>query len=235
VNRLALDPKLKGDLPEMPEEGSLLPETYTFQLGATRQQIVDQMMAAQKKLLARVWESRQQGLPLKTPQELVILASIVEKETGVGSERPHVASVFINRLNKAMRLQSDPTIIYGIFGGKGKPAGRPIYKSEINKPTPYNTYVIDALPPTPIANPGKLALEAVANPLPTNDFYFVADGTGGHAFASTLDEHEANVRRWRVIEAKMKAEAVAAEAEETGTESGAPQIRGTTAGNGVDN
>jgi UPF0755 protein len=130
----------------------------------------------------------------------VTLASIVEKETGIAEERPLVAAVFINRLNKGMRLQSDPTILYGLFGGKGRPADRPIYQSDIQKPTPYNTYVIDGLPPTPIANPGRAALEAVANPVKTDDLYFVASGDGGHVFAETLEEHNKNVARWRALQ-----------------------------------
>src|SRR5690606_38500035 len=145
---------------------------------------------------------RDPDLMLKTKEEFVTLASIVEKETGKDDERARVASVFLNRLSKGMRLQSDPTIIYGLFGGDGKPADRPIYKSDIQKETPYNTYVIKGLPPTPIANPGRAALEAVANPWRTDDLYFVADGTGGHAFAATLEEHNANVRRWRKLEAE---------------------------------
>jgi UPF0755 protein len=137
---------------------------------------------------------------------MVVLASIVEKETGVPDERAHVASVFLNRINKGMRLQSDPTIIYGLFGGDGKPTDRPIFQSDLKKETPYNTYVIKGLPPTPIANPGRDALEAVANPWKTQDLYFVADGTGGHVFASTLEEHNANVKRWRKLEADKGAD-----------------------------
>ncbi|MBT9368458.1 endolytic transglycosylase MltG [Rhizobium sp. CSW-27] len=200
--RLAGDPVLEGDLPqEQPPEGSLRPDTYKFSRGTKRSEILAQMRAAQERLVDQIWEKRDPDLPIKTKEEFVILASIVEKETGKDDERAHVASVFINRLNKGMRLQSDPTIIYGLFGGAGKPADRPIYKSDLDKQTPYNTYQIKGLPPTPIANPGRAALEAVANPWRTKDLYFVADGTGGHVFAATLDEHNANVRRWRKIEA----------------------------------
>lgn len=216
-DRLRADEMLEGDLPEeMPPEGALLPETYKFSRGTTRAEIVDQMASAQTRALAGVWARRAPDLPLETPEELVILASIVEKETARADERPRVAGVFINRLNRGMRLQSDPTIIYGIFGGAGKPADRPIYRSDIDKPTPYNTYTIDGLPPTPIANPGREAMEAVANPSRTNDLYFVADGTGGHAFAETLDEHNSNVARWRRLEAEKAAEAAASEEQPAG-------------------
>ena len=164
-------------------------------------------MNDQKKLVEDVWARRQPNLPVKDVNEFVTLASIVEKETGKADERPRVAGVFINRLNKGMRLQSDPTIIYGIYGGRGKPADVPIRKSDLEKQTPYNTYQIDGLPPTPIANPGKDALEAVANPSQTEDLFFVADGTGGHVFAATLDEHNENVARWRKVEAKAAEDA----------------------------
>ncbi|MCB1457829.1 MAG: endolytic transglycosylase MltG, partial [Nitratireductor sp.] len=178
--RLAENEVLTGDLPaELPPEGSLLPDTYPFQRGAKREDVIAQMRRAHDKLLAEIWERRTEGLPVKTPEELVTLASIVEKETGKADERPRVAAVFINRLNKGMRLQSDPTILYGLFGGEGRPADRPIYKSDIEKPTPFNTYVINGLPPHPIANPGRAALEAVANPSRTDELFFVADGTGG--------------------------------------------------------
>jgi UPF0755 protein len=172
------------------------------------------MHAAQQKTIDQIWEKRDPDLPVKTKAEFVVLASIVEKETGKDDERAHVASVFINRLNKGMRLQSDPTIVYGIFGGEGKPSDRPIYKSDLTKQTPYNTYQIKGLPPTPISNPGRAALEAVANPWRTNDLYFVADGTGGHVFAATLEEHNANVRRWRRIEAERSTGNAAARGEE---------------------
>ncbi|MBO3759694.1 endolytic transglycosylase MltG [Ciceribacter sp. L1K22] len=201
--RLANDEILEGEVPEdLPAEGSLRPDTYKFSRGTTRGEIVQQMLAAQQRLVDDIWERRDPDLPIKTKEEFVILASIVERETGKDDERAHVASVFMNRLSKGMRLQSDPTIVYGLFGGDGKPSDRPIYQSDLKKETPYNTYVIKGLPPGPIANPGKAALEAVAQPWKTEDLYFVADGTGGHAFAATLDEHNANVRRWRKIEAE---------------------------------
>lgn len=199
--RIAQNDILVGDMPAvLPAEGSLMPDTYPFQRGTKRSEILDLMKRSQMQFLQEVWSRRIDGLPVKTPSELVILASIVEKETGKADERPHVASVFINRLNKGMKLQSDPTIIYGIFGGKGKPKERPIYKSDIEKPTPYNTYTISALPPGPISNPGRASLEAVANPSRTDDIFFVASGNGGHIFAKTLKEHNANVKRWRDIE-----------------------------------
>nr|WP_210276734.1 MULTISPECIES: endolytic transglycosylase MltG [unclassified Rhizobium] len=206
-DRMLDDPVLEGDLPAaLPSEGSLRPDTYKFSRGTKRSEIIDQMAAAQQKLVDQIWERRDPSLPLKSKQEFVTLASIVEKETGVPDERAHVASVFLNRLGKGMRLQSDPTIIYGLFGGGGKPSDRPIYQSDLKKETPYNTYVIKGLPPTPIANPGKDALEAVANPWKTQDLYFVADGTGGHVFAATLEDHNANVKRWRKLEADKGAD-----------------------------
>lgn len=205
--RLKDDPVLEGDLPgDLPVEGTLMPDTYKFSRGTKRTDILHQMQDAQKALIDQIWERRDDDLPIATREEFVTLASIVEKETGRADERSRVASVFLNRLDKGMRLQSDPTIIYGIFGGDGKPADRPIYQSDLEKQTPFNTYVIKGLPPTPIANPGRAALEAVANPSRTTDLYFVADGTGGHVFAETLDEHNQNVRRWRKLEAEKAAE-----------------------------
>ncbi|MCO6186523.1 endolytic transglycosylase MltG [Rhizobium sp. L1K21] len=204
--RLAADDMLDGSLPsELPPEGSLRPETYKFTRGTTRAEIVAQMSRAQSDLVDDIWSKREEGLPIQTKEEFVTLASIVEKETGKADERSRVAAVFLNRLNKGMRLQSDPTIIYGLFGGDGKPADRPIYQSDLKKETPYNTYVINGLPPTPIANPGRASLEAVANPSHTNDLYFVADGTGGHVFSDNLDDHNANVKRWRKIRAEQEA------------------------------
>ncbi|APO67044.1 YceG-like family protein [Rhizobium gallicum] len=206
-NRMSGDTVLEGELPTaLPTEGSLRPDTYKFSRGTKRSEIIDQMAAEQKKLVDQIWEKRDPSVSLKSKEEFVVLASIVEKETGIPDERAHVASVFLNRLAKGMRLQSDPTIIYGLFGGDGKPADRPIYLSDLKKETPYNTYVIKGLPPTPIANPGRDALEAAANPWKTADLYFVADGTGGHVFAATLEEHNANVKRWRKLEADKGAD-----------------------------
>jgi UPF0755 protein len=199
VGRLYENGILSGDILETPREGTLLPDTYKFERGTTRQQIINSMQAAQRQALTQIWQRRSSELPIKTPQELLILASVVEKETGRADERTRVAGVFINRLMKRMKLQSDPTIVYGLVGGKGT-LGRGIMRNEIETPTPYNTYVIEGLPPGPIANPGRAALEAVANPSRTKDLYFVADGTGGHAFAETYDQHQRNVARWRQIE-----------------------------------
>lgn len=208
--RIADEQALSGDMPStMPPEGSLAADTQRFTRGEQRKTIIAKMEAQQKALIEEIWAKRSPDLPLADVNEFVTLASIVEKETGINDERPRVAAVFLNRLKKKMRLQSDPTIIYGIFGGAGKPADRPIYQSDIDKPTPYNTYVIRGLPPTPIANPGRAALEAVANPAQTEELYFVADGTGGHVFAKTLDEHNKNVARWRALQ-KEQAEGAAA-------------------------
>ena len=182
-----------------------MPETYKFTRGATRQQMLDQMQRAQTRARRRTsGRGARRACRSTTPEEFVTLASIVEKETGRADERPRVAAVFINRLREGMRLQSDPTVLYGLFGGAGRPADRPIYQSDLDKQTPYNTYQITGLPPTPIANPGRAALEAVANPSRTNDLYFVADGTGGHAFAATLEDHNRNVARWRQIQAEQR-------------------------------
>ena len=215
--RIAAIEELDGEMPtELPPEGSLAADTLRFTRGAKRQDLIAKLVADQEALVQRIWEGRQEGLPLDDINEFVTLASIVEKETGRADERPRVAAVFINRLKRGMRLQSDPTIIYGLFGGKGRPTDRPIFKSDIEKPTPYNTYVIDGLPPGPIANPGRAALEAVANPSATNELYFVADGTGGHVFASTLEEHNENVARYRAFQKKQQEEA--AKATEAGAE-----------------
>ncbi|MFG1479257.1 endolytic transglycosylase MltG [Xanthobacter sp. V4C-4] len=199
VQRLMANDMLTGT-PVVPLEGTLLPETYRITRGMSRDELLRQMADAQQKLVKGLWEKRAPDLPLRSPQELIILASIVEKETGEPDERDKVAAVFVNRLNKKMRLQSDPTIIYGLVGGKGA-LGRPISRTDIVSPTAYNTYAVDGLPPGPISNPGREALAAVANPASTRDLYFVADGTGGHAFAETLADHNRNVSRWRALEA----------------------------------
>ena len=205
VARLLENPSLSGQIREIPREGTLLPETYRFTLGMPRDQIIQRMQQAHKRVLQEVWERRIADLPYKTPEQLVIMASIIEKETGKPEERTRVGAVFLNRLKTKMRLQSDPTIIYGLTGGKGA-LGRPILRSEIDQATPYNTYVIDGLPPGPIANPGRASLEAAANPARTKELYFVADGTGGHAFADNYAEHQKNVARLRVIEHGAAAE-----------------------------
>jgi UPF0755 protein len=199
VNRIKENEILEGEVRTIPREGVLLPDTYRFGRGFSRSQLLARMEAEQKKALAEIWARRSPDLPLKQAADLVILASIVEKETGRADERTRVAGLFVNRLNRGMRLESDPTIIYGIVGGKGS-LGRGILATEIRAPTPYNTYVINGLPPGPIANPGRAALEATANPSKTRDIFFVADGTGGHAFAETLEQHNRNVARWRQIE-----------------------------------
>ncbi len=186
---------LKGAITVQPGEGDLLPETYHFTLGETRDDILRRMTTAMEETLAELWPGRAEGLPLETPEQAVILASIVERETGLPAERAHVAGVFINRLNRGMRLQSDPTVIYGI--DKSGVLGRGLRRSELKAATPYNTYVIDGLPTGPICNPGRDAIAAVLNPMQTKDIFFVADGSGGHAFAETLDEHNRNVAAWR--------------------------------------
>jgi UPF0755 protein len=208
VARLLDDDVLTGNIKEIPREGSLLPDTYNFNRGVTREQMIQRMQQAQQRVLKEVWERHSPDLPIKTPEQLVVLASLVEKETAKPEERTRVAAVFVNRLKQKMRLQSDPTIIYGLVGGKGT-LGRPILKSEIDQPTPYNTYQIDGLPPGPIANPGRASLEAAANPARTRELYFVADGTGGHAFAETYEQHQKNVARLRVMESDQKEQAPA--------------------------
>ena len=189
--------QLVGEAGPVPPEGSLLPETYLFSRGQTRADLIAKMQESQRALVDELWEKRARDLPFTTKEEAIILASIVEKETGIARERPHIASVFVNRLRIGMRLQSDPTIIYGIT--KGYPIGRRIRQSEIDRATPFNTYVIAGLPPEPICNPGKDALQAVFNPADTKDLYFVADGTGGHVFAANPDEQARNVAKWRRI------------------------------------
>ena len=199
VQRLLENEVLSGNIREVPREGTLLPETYRFTRGMTREQMIQRMQTQQRRIVQEVWDRRMQDLPIRSIEQLVVLASIIEKETGKPEERTRVAAVFVNRLKQKMKLQSDPTIIYGLVGGKGT-LGRGILKSEIEQPTPYNTYVIDGLPPGPIANPGRASLEAAANPARTKELFFVADGTGGHAFADNYEQHQKNVARLRALE-----------------------------------
>lgn len=196
------EPVLTGAV-EAPPEGSILPDSYQVERGEDRAQVVQKMRAARDKLLADLWAGRSPDLPLQTPEQAVTLASLVEKETGIVSERPRIAAVFENRLRAGMKLESDPTIIYGIT--KGRPLGRGITMKELVTATPYNTYRIAGLPPTPIANPGRAALAAVLNPPKSDELFFVADGTGGHVFASTYEQHTANVAKWRAIERQRAA------------------------------
>jgi len=212
VARLLENDILSGNIKDVPREGSLLPDSYHFNRGFTREQLIQRMRQAQERLVREVWDRRNPDLPLKTPEQLVILASIIEKETGKAEERTRIAAVLTNRLKQKMKLQSDPTIIYGLAFGKGG-LGHPLTKSEIAQPTPYNTYIIDGLPPGPIANPGRASIEAAANPARTKELYFVADGTGGHAFAESYDQHMKNVARLRAIEHDQKGEAPAADAQ----------------------
>ena len=213
VERVNANEVLAGEPAAVPPEGSILPDTYVFRRGMTRQKLVADMQAAQAKLLEELWVARKPVAVIATPEQAVTLASIVEKETAKADERPVIASVFINRLEKGMRLQSDPTIIYGIVGGNGR-LDRPLSKADIVAETPYNTYRIKGLPPGPIANPGRAALEAVLNPEETDKLYFVADGTGGHAFAATLEEHNRNVKNWRQIAGNAAAAAAADDGED---------------------
>ena len=202
---------LAGNVREVPREGSLLPDTYKEARGTAREEVVKRMQAAQREAVQKIWDHRAPDLPIKSPEQLVILASIIEKETGRSDERTRVAAVFVNRLKLKMKLQSDPTIIYGLVGGKGK-LDHAITESEKRQPTPYNTYVIDGLPPGPICNPGRASLEAAANPARTKELYFVADGTGGHIFAESYDAHQKNVERLRVIERQQRGESTATSA-----------------------
>jgi UPF0755 protein len=203
VARLAEVEFLAGNIREIPKEGTLLPETYNFPRYTTREQAIQRMQNAHRRVVQEIWERRSSDLPIKTPEQLVTLASIVEKETGRPDERSRVAAVFVNRLRQRIKLQADPTIIYGLVGGKGT-LGRPIMRSEIEQPTPYNTYVIEGLPPGPIANPGRASLEAAANPARTKEIYFVADGTGAHAFAENLSQHQQNIAKLRQFESQVR-------------------------------
>jgi UPF0755 protein len=199
---------LTGNVREVPREGSLLPDSYRETRGAPREQVIKRMQEAQHRLVQEIWDHRVPGLPLRSADELVTLASIIEKETGRNEERTRVAAVFVNRLKLKMKLQSDPTIIYGLVGGKGN-LGHPITESEKHQPTPYNTYIVDGLPPGPICNPGRASLEAAANPARTKELYFVADGAGGHIFSENYDAHQKNVDRLRNIERQQRGEAAA--------------------------
>ena len=219
IQRIKASPDLTGEIAEIPSEGSLLPDTYSFAKGMTRGELLAQMQQQQAAILNEAWQNRAENLPLQTKEEALILASIVEKETGVPEERGRVAAVFINRLRKKMRLQSDPTIIYGIAGGKGS-LGRPITRQDKASKTPYNTYHVDGLPPTPICNPGRDAIHAVLNPPATEDLYFVANGTGGHTFTTNYKDHNVAVAKWRQIERLMRAEAKKKQAAGSGSGSG---------------
>lgn len=198
VALLAAEPAMSGETPPPPPEGSLLPETYNFSWGDSRAGMVERMQRAMREAVADAWGRRGEGLPIRGPEDLVTLASIVEKETGVAAERARVAGVFVNRLRRSMRLQSDPTVIYGLTSGSGS-LGRPLTRADWRHVSPFNTYVIDGLPPGPIANPGRASLLAAVAPERHDYLYFVADGTGGHAFATTLAEHNRNVARWRQV------------------------------------
>lgn len=194
---------LEGEVTLKPGEGSLLPQTYFYSLGDSRDSVIQRMRQAMREALDELWPKRQSGLPFETQREAVTLASIIEKETGVAAERPRVAAVFVNRLRRNMRLESDPTVTYGITHGL-HPLGRDLNRADLQAPTPYNTYVMPGLPPSPIANPGRASLEAALNPLSTKELYFVADGSGGHAFAETLDQHNRNVANWRKLQREKK-------------------------------
>ena len=196
---------LAGELGDLPPEGMLAPDSYEVRRGADRAALVAEMQGRQERILADLWAARGDGLPVATPEEALILASIIEKETSVPEERGKVASVFVNRLRVPMRLQTDPTVIYGVTQGRGV-LGRGLRQSELRGFTPWNTYVIDGLPPTPIANPGRASIAAALNPDDTPYIFFVADGTGGHAFATNLADHNRNVARWRQIEAERRSQ-----------------------------
>ena len=196
VGLLKAEPLLTGEVADVPAEGSLLPETYQFLRGDSRASVLDRMRKAMQQEIATLWGKRTTALPYKTPQDAVTMASIVEKETSIPAERPMVASVFLNRLQAGMPLQADPTVIYALTEGR-KPLGRPLTRADWKLDSPYNTYLVTGLPPGPIANPGRDSLAAVLNPAVTDYYYFVADGSGGHVFARTLDEHNRNVQEWQ--------------------------------------
>jgi UPF0755 protein len=203
LSQLALTEGLMGIVTALPAEGALLPETYHFSYGDKRQAIVGRMAASLRDQLADLWAKRAPGLPLDSPRDALILASIVEKETAKAAERPRIAQVFLNRLAKGMRLQSDPTVVYGLTKGR-RPLSRPLTTADLKTPSPFNTYLIGGLPPSPICNPGSASLESVLRPAPSEELYFVADGTGGHVFAKALKEHNLNVAKWRKIRPERK-------------------------------
>ncbi len=221
VARLLESDMLSGNIKDVPREGSLLPDGYHFHRGFSREQLIQRMRQAQDRLVRDAWERRNPDVPLKTPDQLVILASIIEKETGKPEERTRVAAVFVNRLKQKMKLQSDPTIVYGLVFGKGS-LGRPLSKADIQSQTPYNTYVIEGLPPGPISNPGRASIEAAANPARTKELFFVADGTGGHAFAETYEQHLKNVAKLRAIEHEARGELAAPPAPQAPPPAAAP-------------
>ena len=223
VERLRQEDDLVGEITEIPPEGSLLPDTYRYSRGMERRELLERMQNEMQRFLAAVWEKRQPSLPISTPEEAVIFASVVEKETGRADERGRVAAVFVNRMRKGMRLQSDPTVIYGLVGGQGT-LGRSITRSDLDTKTAHNTYQIPGLPPTPICNPGRSAIEATLDPPTTTDLYFVADGTGGHRFSDTLKEHNAAVSTWRKVERERKKEVSAASSPEPATAEAIPVI-----------
>jgi UPF0755 protein len=228
LTRLTDNDIFAGTVREIPREGTLLPETYKFPRGTTREQVIQRMQQTQKRVLAEIWERRNPDIPVRSPEALVTLASIIEKETGKADERSRVAAVFVNRLRQKIKLQSDPTIIYGLVGGKGT-LGRPIKRSEIQQPSPYNTYVVDGLPPGPIANPGRASLEAAANPARTRDLFFVADGTGGHTFTETYDQHQKNVAKLRALEKQIQNDTVEPAEDAQPAAAGAPADSNPTA------
>ena len=204
VNRLLKNTKLSGDAPEIPPEGFLMPDTYRVSMNTRREDVLQMMAGEQRKFLRTAWQERQQGLPYKDISEALIMASIIEKETGRNDDPARIAAVFVNRLRKGMRLQSDPTILYGKFGTKVS-WGSTIYRSDIRKKTTHNTYQIDGLPPTPICNPGRASIKAALNPATTDELFFVANGKGGHIFSKTIEEHNRAVAQWRKIEKEIRA------------------------------
>ncbi|MCW8836830.1 MAG: endolytic transglycosylase MltG, partial [Rhodospirillales bacterium] len=205
VDLLDITEGLQDRLEQTPQEGALLPETYHFSYGDSRRDMIRRMTVAMDETLAELWATRAPGLPYSNPREALVMASIIEKETAIPEERDRVAAVFVNRLRKGMRLQSDPTVVYGLNEGSGT-LGRELTRADLRADSPFNTYRINGLPPSPISNPGRDSIAAALNPAESNEFYFVADGTGGHVFARTLAEHNRNVAAWRKIQRQSKAD-----------------------------